>query len=64
MNYPLINDGDTGLSIRTTLNDLLQDANDGNFTGVAGSSGTSGTSGTSPTSIDELQIVLLAQVFS
>jgi len=31
MTYSLINDGDTGLSVRTTLNDILKDANDGKF---------------------------------
>jgi len=36
--YSLINAGDTGLKIRTTLNQLLQDANDGNFSGTSGGS--------------------------
>lgn len=51
MSYSLINNGDSGLSVRTTINSLLTDANDGVFigaTGVSGSSGSSGTSGTSP----------------
>jgi hypothetical protein len=47
MTYPLINNGDSGLTVRTTLNDLLQDANDGVLNGSSGSSGVSGSSGTS-----------------
>jgi hypothetical protein len=53
--YSLINNGDTGLSVRTTLNSLLTDINTGavgsaGTSGVSGSSGTSGVSGSSGTS--------------
>lgn len=47
MPYTLINNGDTGLSVRTTLNTLLNDANTGVFTGATGAAGTSGSSGSS-----------------
>ena len=46
--YSLISNGDSGLSVRTTLNQLLDDANNGVLT--SGSSGTSGNSGSSGTS--------------
>jgi hypothetical protein len=54
--YSLINNGDTGLSVRATLNSLLTDINNGvglgssGTSGVAGSSGTSGANGSSGTS--------------
>jgi len=43
--YSLINSGDTGLKVRTTLNEFIQDANDGNFTGVTGATGATGPVG-------------------
>ena len=43
--YSLINDGDSGLSVRTTLNAVLQDANDGVFTGATGPQGPQGDTG-------------------
>lgn len=48
--YSLINNGDSGLSVRTTLNDLLGDINNGVYIGPTGADGTSGVSGTSGTS--------------
>ena len=48
--YSLINNGDTGLVVRTTLNDLLGDINNGVYIGPTGADGTSGVSGTSGTS--------------
>ena len=50
MTYSLINDGDSGLSVRMTLNELLSDINDGNLSGTSGSSGSSGSSGIDGTS--------------
>jgi hypothetical protein len=43
--YSLINKGDTGLKVRTTLNEFIQDANDGNFNGVTGATGATGPVG-------------------
>lgn len=55
--YSLINNGDSGLSVRNTLNSLITDINNGigisgssGTSGIAGSSGTSGVSGSSGTS--------------
>lgn len=31
MTYSIISDGDTGLKVRNTLNQIIQDANDGRF---------------------------------
>jgi len=47
--YTLINNGDSGLTARNTINDILTDANNGLFTGATGAAGTSGSSGTSGT---------------
>ena len=49
MSYTLIQNGDSGGSVRTTINDLLTDINNGSF-GTSGSSGTSGQAGSSGTS--------------
>lgn len=49
MTYSLISNGESGLSVRTTLNNIITDANNGAFTGATGANGTSGTSGISPT---------------
>lgn len=48
--YTLIQNGDTGLSVRTTLNSLINDYNVGALNGTSGTSGTSGSSGTAGTS--------------
>jgi hypothetical protein len=50
--YSLINNGDSGLSVRTNLNEIIGDINSGviGATGPAGTSGTSGAAGTSGTS--------------
>jgi len=47
--YTLINNGDSGLTARNTINDILTDANNGLFTGATGAAGTSGSSGSSGT---------------
>jgi hypothetical protein len=49
MTYSLINNGDSGLDVRTILNSVLTDINDG-VIGSAGSSGSSGVSGSSGSS--------------
>ena len=47
--YTLINNGDTGLSARTTINSLFTDINNGLYIGPTGAAGTSGSSGSSGT---------------
>jgi hypothetical protein len=48
--YTLINNGDSGSSVRTTLNSLLTDVNTGLYIGPTGATGLSGTSGISGSS--------------
>jgi hypothetical protein len=49
MAYTLINNGDSGFSVRTTLNEIIADANSGAFQGVQGIQGTTGAQGTQGT---------------
>jgi hypothetical protein len=50
MSYTLIQNGDSGGSVRTTINDLLTDINNGVYIGPTGPAGTNGTSGSSGSS--------------
>lgn len=45
--YSLIQNGESGLSVRTTLNEIITDLNAGGGSGTSGTSGGVGTSGTS-----------------